>query len=111
MGATWGSYIGLLFLGASFVAIGVFVSSITDNQIVAFLLSVVICGFVYIGFDFIHSLSLFGSFDLFIKSLGINEHYTSISRGVVDTRDMLYFLSLIAIFLVFTRVSLESRKW
>lgn len=111
MGATWGSYIGLLFLGASFVAIGVFVSSVTDNQIVAFLLSVVICGFVYIGFDFIHSLSLFGSFDLFIKSLGINEHYTSISRGVVDTRDMLYFLSLIAIFLVFTRVSLESRKW
>ncbi len=111
MGATWGSYIGLLFLGASFVAIGVFVSSVTDNQIVAFLLSVVICGFVYIGFDFIHSLSLFGPFDLFIKSLGINEHYTSISRGVVDTRDVLYFLSLIAIFLVFTRVSLESRKW
>jgi len=111
IGATWGSFIGLLFLGASFVAIGIFVSSITDNQIVSFILSVFICGFVYIGFDFIHSLSLFGSADLFIKSLGINEHYNSMSRGVIDTRDMIYFLSLIALFLVFTRVSLESRKW
>jgi ABC-2 type transport system permease protein len=111
MGATWGSFIGLLFLGASFAAIGIFVSSITDNQIVAFVLAVFISGFFYIGFDFIHSLSLFGSVDLFIKSLGINEHYNSMSRGVIDTRDMLYFLSLIAIFLLLTRVSLESRKW
>lgn len=111
MGATWGSFIGLLFLGASFAAIGIFVSSITDNQIVAFVLAVFISGFFYIGFDFIHSLSLFGSVDLFIKSLGINEHYNSMSRGVIDTRDMLYFLSLISIFLLLTRVSLESRKW
>ena len=111
MGATWGSFIGLLFLGASFAAIGIFVSSITDNQIVAFVLAVFISGFFYVGFDFIHSLSLFGSVDLFIKSLGINEHYNSMSRGVIDTRDMLYFLSLISIFLLLTRVSLESRKW
>ncbi|MDD2963643.1 MAG: gliding motility-associated ABC transporter permease subunit GldF [Bacteroidales bacterium] len=111
MGATWGSFIGLLFLGASFAAIGIFVSSITDNQIVAFVVAVFISGFFYVGFDFIHSLSLFGSVDLFIKSLGINEHYNSMSRGVIDTRDMLYFLSLIAIFLLLTRVSLESRKW
>lgn len=111
IGATWGSFIGLLFLGASFTAIGILVSSITDNQIIAFVLSVFLSGFFYIGFDFIHSLSLFGPVDLFIKSLGINEHYQSMSRGVIDTRDMLYFLSLIALFLVLTRLSLESRKW
>lgn len=110
-GATWGSYIGLLFLASGFVAIGTFCSSITDNTIVSFLLTLIISGFFYIGFDFIHSLSVFGSFDLFIKSLGINAHYTSMSRGVLDTRDILYFLSLIAFFILLTKVSLESRKW
>ena len=69
-GATWGSYLGLLFLGASFVAIGIFASSITENQIVAFLLAVFLCGFVYLGFEFIYNLSIFGSFGLFIKELG-----------------------------------------
>ncbi|MCF8330970.1 MAG: gliding motility-associated ABC transporter permease subunit GldF [Bacteroidales bacterium] len=110
-GATWGSYIGLLFLASGFVAIGTFCSSITDNTIVSFLLTLIISGFFYIGFDFIHSLSVFGSVDLFIKSLGINAHYTSMSRGVLDTRDILYFLSLIAFFILLTKVSLESRKW
>jgi ABC-2 type transport system permease protein len=110
-GGTWGSYIGLLFLASGFVAIGIFCSSITDNSIVSFLLSLLISGFFYIGFDFIHSLAIFGSFDLFIKSLGINAHYTSMSRGVLDSRDILYFLSLIAFFILITKVSLESRKW
>lgn len=111
MGGMWGSYIGLLFLASGFVAIGVFVSSITDNQIVAFLISVVISGFAYIGFDFIASLSLFGKVDLFLLSLGIQSHYTSMSRGVIDTRDVLYFGSVIALFLLFTKTALESRKW
>lgn len=110
-GATWGSYLGLLFLGASFVAIGIFASSITENQIVAFLLAVFLCGFVYLGFEFIYNLSIFGSFGLFIKELGISAHYSSISRGVIDTRDLLYFLSIIALFLMLTRFRLESRKW
>jgi ABC-2 type transport system permease protein len=111
MGGTWGSYIGLLLLGAAFVAIGLFSSSITDNQIVSFIISVFLCGFAYIGFEFIYSLDLFGTFDLFIQSLGINAHYTSLSRGVVDTRDVLYFLSLIGLFILLTKISLESRKW
>ncbi len=110
-GATWGSYLGLLFLGASFVAIGIFASSITENQIVAFLLAVFLCGFFYLGFEFIYNLSIFGSFGLFIKELGISAHYSSISRGVIDTRDLLYFLSIIALFLMLTRFRLESRKW
>ena len=111
MGGMWGSYIGLLFLASAFVAIGIFVSSVTDNQIVAFMLSLIISGFAYMGFDFVSSLSLFGKADLFIMSLGIQSHYTSMSRGVIDTRDVLYFLSLIAIFILLTKTSLESRKW
>ena len=111
MGGMWGSYIGLFFLGASFVSIGIFSSSVTDNQIVAFIIAVFLSLFIYVGFDFIYSLSLFGPIDLFVQSLGINAHYTSMSRGVIDTRDVLYFISLIAIFVMLTKLSLESRKW
>ena len=85
-GAIWGSYLGLLFIGAAFISIGIFVSSITDNQIISFVLSFLLCGAIYIGFEFIYSLELFGSFDLFVKSLGISHHYSSISRGVIDGR-------------------------
>jgi len=110
-GGTIGSYIGLIFLGASFISIGIFASSITDNQIISFLLSILICGFAYLGFEFIYSLDLFGPIDLFIKTLGISSHYTSISRGVVDLRDVAYFLSFISIFILLSKISLESRKW
>jgi ABC-2 type transport system permease protein len=111
MGGAWGSYIGLLFLGASFVAIGLFSSTLTDNQIVSFIIGVFLCGFLYIGFEFIYSLDWFGDFDLFIKSLGINSHYTSMSRGVIDTRDVIYYLSVIALFVILAKHSLERRKW
>lgn len=111
MGGTWGSYVGLLFLGSAFVAIGLFCSSITDNQIISFIVSVFLCGFAYIGFEFIYSLELFGKVDLFIQSLGINEHYKSMSRGVIDTRDVLYFISLTWLFILLTKISLQSRKW
>lgn len=110
-GGTWGSYIGLVFLGAGFAAIGIFASAISGNQIVAFLLAVFLSGFMYTGFEFIYDLSVFGSFGLFVKQLGINAHYTGMSRGVIDTRDLLYFLSLIVVFLMLTRFRLESRKW
>lgn len=111
MGATWGSYLGLLFLGAAFVSIGLFASSLTDNQIVSFVISIFLCGFAYLGFEFIYTLDLFGQSDLFIRNLGIYAHYTSISRGVIDSRDVLYFLSLIALFLLLTKIKIESRKW
>ena len=111
IGGFWGSYLGLLFLGAGFVAIGLFSSSITDNQIVSFIVSVFLCGFVYIGFDFIYQFELFGKIDLFIKGLGISAHYSSMSRGVIDTRDIVYFFSLITIFLLMTKMSVQSRKW
>lgn len=111
MGATWGSYLGLLFLGAVFVSIGLFASSLTDNQIVSFVVSIFLCGFMYIGFEFIYTLDLFGPIDLFIRNLGVYAHYTSISRGVVDSRDVIYFISVITLFLLFTKIKLESRKW
>ena len=110
-GSILGSYIGLFLLSSSFVSIGVFCSSVTNNQILAFILSVFLCGFIYIGFEFIYSLSLFGPIDLFIQRLGMSAHYSSISRGVVDTRDILYFLSVMALFLSSTKLVLASRKW
>lgn len=111
MGGMWGSYIGLLFLGAAFVSIGLFASSLTNNQIISFIIAAFMCGFAYVGFELIYSFDLFGSFDLFIKTLGINEHYSSVSRGVIDTRDVVYFLSVIVLFILLTKISLESRKW
>lgn len=110
-GGFWGSFIGLLFLGAAFTSIGVFASSLSDNQVVAFILAIIISAFAYMGFDFIHSLELFGNLDLFIYSLGISPHYSSISRGVIDTRDVVYFLSVILFFLFLTRFNLSRRKW
>ena len=111
MGGLWGSYIGLVFLASGFAAIGLFISSVTENQIVAFMLALIISGFLLMGFDFIAGLALFGKIDLFILSLGIQSHYASMSRGVIDSRDVLYFAGLIAIFLLMTKTSLESRKW
>jgi len=100
MGEMWGSYIGLVFLAASFVAVGIFASSLTNNQIISFILAVVLSGFLYFGFEMIYSFDLFSQMDLFIRSLGINDHYISMSRGVIDTRDIIYFLCLISLFLI-----------
>lgn len=109
--AMWGSYLGLVFIGAAFISIGLFASSVTENQIISFVLALLLCGTMFIGFEFMYSLELFGSFDLFVKSLGMSQHYSSISRGVIDTRDVIYFLSVIAFFTLLSKVSLQSRKW
>lgn len=111
VGGTLGSYIGLIFLAASYVAIGIFASSLTNNQIVAFLIAVVGCFFMYIGFQSISSFDLMGSLDAFFLKLGISDHYQSMSRGLIDTRDVLYFIGLIAIFTIFTNFKLQSEKW
>ena len=110
-GSIWGSYIGLFFLAASFTAIGIFASSISDNQIVSFIIAVFLSFFIYMGFEFVYNFIVSGSAGLLIQSLGLSAHYSSLSRGVVDTRDVIYFISVTAIFLLFTRLSLESRKW
>ncbi|PLX25052.1 MAG: gliding motility-associated ABC transporter permease subunit GldF [Salinivirgaceae bacterium] len=111
VGGTWGAYIGLLFLASIYVAIGVFASSLTENQIVSFLIAVSLSFIFYVGFESISQLDAFEQFSFFIKNIGINEHYSSISRGVIDSRDIIYFLAVITIFLLFTRTVLQSRKW
>lgn len=111
MGATWGSYIGLILLGGCYASIGIFSSAATSNQIVAFVLGMFLCFFFYVGFQQISNLSLFGNWDSFIQNLGIQYHYDSISRGVVDSRDLVYFGSLISFFLGLTYIVLDSRKW
>ena len=110
-GSVIGSYIGLLFLGSAFVAIGLFASVLTNNQIVAFIIAILLSVFCYLGFETLYNMDIFGSLSLFVRSLGIRYHYESISRGVIDTRDVLYFLSVIALFVMLTRVVLLSRKW
>jgi ABC-2 type transport system permease protein len=110
-GAVIGSYIGLVLLGAAFTAIGIFASSISKNQIIAFIVAVFLCFFAFSGFDSVSRIISFQRFDTFLTGLGINEHYQSISRGVLDTRDLIYFLSFIALFLVLSKTILGGRKW
>ena len=109
-GGMWGSYIGLLFLAGAYVAMGVFASSLTKNQIVAFIIAVFLSFTCFLGFESISGL-FSGSAEYILNNLGIRAHYQSISRGVVDTRDLIYFLSFIGIFLLITKTRLESRKW
>jgi ABC-2 type transport system permease protein len=111
MGGTWGSFIGLFFLASIYVAIGIFSSSITENQIVAFVFSAILCFIVYIGFESVSKVMATGKFESFFIYLGINEHYQSMSRGVLDIRDIAYFISAATIFILATRTVLQQRKW
>lgn len=110
-GATWGALIGLFFLASGYVAIGVFSSSLSDNQIVAFILAIAISFFFFMGFESIASLQFLKNFELALVNLGINEHYRSLSRGVIDSRDVIYFACLSAFFLLLAQLVLKSRKW
>jgi len=110
-GAVVGSYIGLFLLGSAFASIGIFASSITKNQIIAFAVAVFLCFFTYSGFNSISKVSALGTIENLLLSFGIAEHYQSIGRGVVDSRDVVYFLSFIAAFLSLTKVVLGGRKW
>lgn len=111
VGGTWGSYIGLLFLGGIYAAIGIFSSSLTGNQIVAFILAVFASFLMYMGFEFLSGLAGSGNAGYFISRVGIGYHYNSISRGVLDSRDLLYFLGVMAVFIMGTRTVLQSDKW
>ncbi len=109
-GATIGSYIGLFFLAAVFTAIGICASSVTTNAVVAFILSLIGCALLYYGFNAISQMpGLEGGADYFIEMAGIDFHYSSISRGVIDSRDIIYFLSVILLFLTITYRNLLKR--
>ena len=98
-GLVWGSYGGLVLLMALYVSIGLLCSTLTENQIVAFLGAILLCFLLYYGFESLSTLFADGNSALGIQRLGIKAHYESISLGIVDSRDLVYFLSLIAFFL------------
>ena len=111
-GATIGSYIGLFLLGSLFASAGLFVSSITSNQIVAFILSSFACFCLYFFFDFFSQLPIFiGKLDNTIQKLGAMYHYENISQGRIDSRDVIYFVTVIYMFIWLTSVSLQKRHW
>ena len=104
VGSTLGSYFGLFFLITSYTAIGIFSSTLSENQIIAFLIAISLCFLLYIGFeglaDFISST--------FIEELGMNYHFKSMSRGVLDSRDIIYFLSVSVVFIVITKLNFNK---
>jgi ABC-2 type transport system permease protein len=110
IGATWGSYAGLLFLAVIYLTIGLLTSSITDNQIISFILAVFFSFFWYSGFEFIAQLPFPSVISSQIISLGISAHYESMSRGVIDSRDLLYFLLMAVFFMLLTRIVLEWKR-
>ena len=105
-GSTIGSYIGILFLAATYTSVGLFTSTLSKNQIISFILGVFITFFLFYGFDAISTSSVNNSF--WIQKIGINEHFKSISRGVIDTRDLVYFVSVTTFFLFITKICLEN---
>lgn len=109
-GATIGSYIGLIFLAEVFTAIGICLSSFTNNSVVAFIVSLIACALLYYGFNAISRLpGLSTGADYYVEMAGIDFHYRSVSRGVIDTRDVIYFLSVAGLFLVITNRNLLKR--
>ena len=106
IGSTVGAYIGLFFLILAYAAVGVFTSTISKNQIVAFISSVFLCLFIYYGFDIISYFIPIPYFE--INTLGMKSHFDNISRGIVDTRDLIYFISVSVFFLILTSINLRK---
>jgi ABC-2 type transport system permease protein len=106
-----GSYIGLALLGAVFCAAGILASSITPNQIIAFILAAFLCFILFTGFDSLSALTAAADRAFFVKQLGLSFHYDSMSKGLIDSRDVLYFISVIFVMLATTRIILGSRQW
>jgi len=103
-----GSFIGLLFLVSAYTAIGIFASTISKNQIVSFLIAVCISFVLFYGFEALSNSNIFGNLNL--AQFGINEHFNSISKGVIDTRDLIYFVSVTYFFLFLTKKSVQNEK-
>ena len=109
-GVIAGSYFGLLFLGGCYAAIGVFASILSPNQVVGFIAAVFLCFISYFAFEALADLGLFNSGAFGLEDIGISAHYESISRGVIDTRDLVYFISFIIFFLALTKFNLTNKK-
>ena len=106
-----GSYIGLVLLGGVFCSVGILASSLSSNQIVAFILAAFLCFILYAGFDSVSALWEEGNRSLFVKQFGMLGHYEALSKGLVDTRDVIYFISLAGVMILFTKIVIGSRQW
>ncbi len=110
-GGLAGAYIGLLLLVAAFTSVGIFCSSLTDNQIVSYLASLFLCFLLYSGFEGLSRLDVFrGGADYYLGWIGLDYHYNSINRGLIDTRDVIYFSTLVILFLALTRFIVQNKK-
>jgi ABC-2 type transport system permease protein len=106
-----GSYIGLILLGGVFCAIGILSSSLTPNQIVSFIVAAFLCFLMFTGFESLATLNIWSANALLIKQLGMVYHYESLSKGLIDSRDIIYFVSVISLLLLVTRIVVGARSW
>jgi len=107
MGSIIGSYFGLLFLAGAFTSVGLFTSTLSNNQIVAFILGALLSFVMFYGFNAVADLELFPKMN--IENIGMQYHFKSISRGVIDTRDLIYFVSISFFFLFLTKINLKNK--
>ncbi len=107
--SVFGSYIGLVLLGGVFVAVGLWASSLNDNQVVAFVLGVFFCFLLYVGLSAIAGLSVLGGLSYYLSYFALDDQYRSLGRGLIDSRNVIYLLSLIVLFLVLTAGRLGAR--
>tara|TARA_B110001454_G_scaffold7373_1_gene7045 strand:- start:3203 stop:3931 length:729 start_codon:yes stop_codon:yes gene_type:complete len=110
VGGIIGSYLGLFMLSSAFIAIGIFASAISSNQVVAFLIAIICNAIVYYGFGILSEVTFFQNWDLFISNLGIAYHYNVMSKGVIDSRDILYFMSICFLFLMLSKITIQLKR-
>ena len=110
LGATFGSYLGLIILAAAFSAVGILASSLSQNQIMAYLLGVFMCFILYFGIEQLASYKLLGGADYWLSNLGFYQHFMAFTRGLIDTRDVFYFILVIGLCLFFAKLSVAKKK-
>ncbi|HJN64440.1 MAG: gliding motility-associated ABC transporter permease subunit GldF [Flavobacteriales bacterium] len=110
VGGIIGSYLGLFMLSSAFIAIGIFTSAISSNQVVAFLIAIICNAIVYYGFGILSEVTFFQNWDLLIRNLGIAFHYNVMSKGVIDSRDVLYFMSICFLFLMLSKTTIQLKR-
>lgn len=110
MGLIWGSYIALIFLAAIYVAVSIFAGSFTNNQLISFIYGITLCFVIYAGFDYASSLPLLSKWENEISFMGISSHYSPMARGIIDTRDIVWFILISSLFIYFTNMKIAKRK-
>ena len=112
LGSIATSFLGLILLGGIFVSIGIFSSLLTKNTILAFIIGLFLCYISYRGFSDLSNLPfIYGKFDHFVNSLGIHAHFSAIQKGVIETREIIYFISMSVFFLAASKLLMEKRYW